>query len=541
VNKSIDFSRSYHYHRVTRNQLKYLRPLDTGDDMTLQELFDRAIKDQWFAPSYRAPLQTYVKRYAAALGQEPRSCPPTLYQLPDARVQELMLESANPDLQPRSVQAGINAILKLLHRGVDEGCLPPQTPPLSTIRFFRGPVKSSDLISRLVARADYTPYGLTTAWPFDLAYETAMYIQWCTPEVARGRPAKIRKGASSIALVEQVIGQVAAYAVNLRGMEKATLTLEALCQPSVLEEFAWWWIKRRGVSTSALFRKLEIMKTIVRYWYKDERSARGIVDLEKQLKTEAPIRRVRDKEGRELSLEELDHLARSLYPLNEVRLKRDSHLKAIMRHLRDSTGGPLPPRYGRFSHLAAWAGLSLIVKVLIHRPLRLGNIADLQFRHLKPLTHGGYEMVIPAAEMKNGKFMQRREWRERFPSRLLPELQEWLTLWRPRLLKLGQESPWVFLNTQGRPYSVNRLSKKIIHMSLRLTHDRPGGAVAWFPHNIRTTWTKEMLHAGLNPYVVKRILGDSFKVIDKHYGGYQDGQPSAFARQLAKEIEQGID
>ena len=36
-------------------------------------------------------------------------------------------------------------------------------------------------------------------------------------------------------------------------------------------------------------------------------------------------------------------------------------------------------------------------------------------------------------------------------------------------------------------------------------------------------------------------MGDSFQVIEKHYGGYQDGHPSAFAVQLAKEIGQGID
>jgi hypothetical protein len=52
---------------------------------------------------------------------------------------------------------------------------------------------------------------------------------------------------------------------------------------------------------------------------------------------------------------------------------------------------------------------------------------------------------------------------------------------------------------------------------------------------------REMLNAGLNPLVVKRIMGDSFQVIEKHYGGFEQDRASPFALQLAKEIEQRID
>jgi hypothetical protein len=452
-----------------------------------------------------------------------------------------MIESADPDLLPRSVQAGINTILKLLHRAIDERYLPPLSPPLARKGSLRGIRNQGKLMSHRVPRANYTAYGLKD-WPFELAYETAMYRHWCTPEVERGRPIKIRKGEHASYMVEMVVGQVAAYAVEIHGMDKASLTLEALCRPSLLEEYAWGWIKRRGLSTTTILKNLAIMKTIVRYWYKDEPSARSIVEIIKQLRSEAPAQPVRNKEGRELSLEELHHLAQSLYPLNEMRLKRSHRLKVIARHLSNPAAYPLKSGYGSgIKNLVSWAGLSLILQLLIHRPLRLGNIAKLEFRHLRPLPHAGYEIVIPKAELKNGKFMGRAEWRERFPSRLLPRLQEWLTIWRPHLLKPGEESPYIFLNARGRPYLVTVLSNNLILMSLRLTQDRPDGAVAWFAHNIRTTWTKEMLHAGLNPYIVQRIIGDSFHVIDKHYGGYQDRPPSSFAKQLAKEIEQGVD
>jgi hypothetical protein len=36
-------------------------------------------------------------------------------------------------------------------------------------------------------------------------------------------------------------------------------------------------------------------------------------------------------------------------------------------------------------------------------------------------------------------------------------------------------------------------------------------------------------------------MGDSFQVIEKHYGGFEQDRASPFALQLAKEIEQRID
>jgi hypothetical protein len=299
----------------------------------------------------------------------------------------------------------------------------------------------------------------------------------------------------------------------------------------------------------------------------------GIGEVIGRLCQEAPTRTTLDKEGRAIPLEELDRLARSCHPLNEGRLKESARARFVARHMADPMAHPLPPSHrrrhdastnGTYSmvYLAVRAELSLIIRLLIHRPLRIGNIANLQFKHLQRQPDGGYEIIIPKAEMKNGAFMDRHQWRERFPTCLLPLLHEWLEVWRPRLVAQEVRDPehprapryqrmeaqrqqdherYVFLNAWGLQYNRGKLSDSIKREVVRLTLDRPGGPVAWFPHNIRTTWTKEMLHAGLNPYVVKRILGDSFKVIDQHYGGYQDGQPSAFARQLAKEIEQGID
>ena len=551
--------------------------------MMLQDLLNHAFEHQWFAPSYRAPLQSYVKKYAKALGYEAKSCPPQVYHRPDPVVSEIICDAADPDLQPRSVQACVNALLKLFHKGVEEGCLPSLTPalmPRGSLHRARSLTpyisKDQDEQAKRAARCYGVRYGLA-AWPCDLAYESAMYLQWCTPDVQRGRPSMLRKGPSTQTRVLNTIGQVAGYAVDVRGDDKGSLTLRALCEPGLLEDFAWWWINtRRGVNTRGMVKNLGIMQTIARHWFNEEKGeevAVAIGGVIGRLCQEAPTQMTLDKEGRALALDELDRIARSCHPLNEQRLQESARARLIARHVRDPVAYPLPPSHRRrldattngtysFVYTAVRVELALIIRLLSHRPLRIGNIANLEFRHLQPHPSGGYDIVIPKAEFKNGKYMNRKEWRERFPTRLLPWLKEWLEVWRPRLVaqetgavdhprapryqrlevqRQKDQQRYVFLNAWGLQYNRGKLSDSIKREVVRLTMDRPGGPVPWFPHNIRTTWTKEMSHAGLNPYLIMRIMGDTFHVIDKHYGGYQDGQPSAFAVQLAREIGQGID
>jgi hypothetical protein len=527
--------------------------------MTLQELLEHAFTHQWFTSSYTGPLQSYIKKYAKALGCEAKTCPPALYHLPDDRVHEIIYATADERLQPRSVQACVNAILKLLHRAVEEGCLTPfDQPPIrrrthgiyQPLRYLQQFHPAS--IQTAIPPAKTTRYGLRLKdWPPALTEEVERYLRWCTPEKLRGRTAKIRKDASSQQGVRECMARIAGYAVFIEGVDRDRLTLRMLCEPVRLDEFAWWWIQERrsGISTTSLTDMLAHMKTIARHWYKDEPLAQAIVEIFRRLDEEAPVQRVREKDGRMLSLAELDGLAQAYHPFHPERLqslKDASFARFIVRHLTNPERYPMPVsqkwRTMTFAFLTLWFELGFILRLLIHRPLRIGNIATLQFRHLHQQPDGGYEIVIPKAEMKNSKFMDRKAWKERFPTRLLPLWHDWLTIWRPRVQRQdGAFQEYVFLNSCGRPFLVDVLAKNLGMMTVRMTQDRHGGPVAWHPHLIRTTWTREMLNAGLNAQVVRRIMGDSFRVIEKHYGGYEEERPSPFALQLAREIEQRID
>lgn len=524
--------------------------------MMLHELLHHAFAHTWFVPSYKGPLQSAVKKYAQALGHDPRTCPPQVYHQADEVVRDVLLKAANPDLLPRSIQAGINVILMFLHRAVQEDCLPPLKEPIiswqqrgKTLRLvriaqhrFRGP----DGLDRKM-----THYGLMP-WPIELAHETYNYLAWCQPPVARDRPAKIRKTERSCLNVYKTVGQIAGYAVTVKGNTPERLTLRVLCDPVLLEDFAWWWIERRQLSTKNLTRVLGEMKTIARYWLKDADLALAIVQIFVRLREQAPAQPVAKKRERWLSLEELNRIALSSNPINDRQLKESARARAVKRHLLDPDGHPRAPshlqtREGGFGvhslrFWATWAEMELIIRLLIHRPLRIGNICDMTFNNLKATPDGGYALVFTKGEMKNGKYLKEEEWRERFPTRLLPLLQQWLDLWRPRLLRPdGRDAAYVFLNSRGHHWTDATIHAKFSLTTWRFTQDRAGGPVSWHPHMIRSTWPSEMLAAGLNPYIVRRIMGDSFRILERHYVSYERQPPSPFTMQLAREIEQGID
>jgi hypothetical protein len=419
----------------------------------LRALFEYAVKHRWFPASATGPLRTYVKRYAKILGSEPGTCPPEVYHLPDADIEARMTAAAAPDVLPRSVQTSINAIRRLLHRAVEEGCLPSLIPPLLP----RGSLSRHRALGPLIHRDAQTPapkgthYGLTD-WPLDLAHDTAMYLQWCEPELQRGRKHTIRKGKATQYRTEVTIGQIAGYAVDVHGSEKATLTLRELCAPQLLEDYAWWWMQeRRGMSTKTLEKQIGIMKTLARHWLKNDDLAYAIAKVQQSLRQQAPPRMVLDKEGRALPLAELDRIARSCNPFSDERLNTNARARRMARYLDDPSRHPLPPSHQAIQpttngmatgvYLCTWAEMELILRLLIHRPLRIGNICALEFRHLQPQPGGGYDLVIPKAEFKNGKYMDRKEWRERFPTRLMPLLTQWLEVWRPRLVEAARHDP----------------------------------------------------------------------------------------------------
>jgi hypothetical protein len=168
--------------------------------------------------------------------------------------------------------------------------------------------------------------------------------------------------------------------------------------------------------------------------------------------------------------------------------------------------------------------VSLILRFLVRRPLRQRNIRDMQLQRNLYKDHDGlWRIRFSGPELK----VARRDggvnrYECLFPEDLVPWLEEYVTIWRPRLATAGEAH--VFLNSKGRPFTANRLTGAVAVTTMRFAR------VGVTPHLIRDVFATEYLkqHPGDAAGVAKR-LGNTIQVVYKHYAHLLDQAADARA------------
>ena len=282
------------------------------------------------------------------------------------------------------------------------------------------------------------------------------------------------------------LARMAGFAVHYQHLPAELLTLRDLCDPALVHEFIQWWVEeRRRKLTPGLRNMVVNLEVIARHWLKDLTIAEALKDL---LKGDLAVAdAVRDKQTRWLSLAQIDAVGQTVYPLNPTRLHDFWEARTIQRHLADPTRYPLPSKTCNLMLYAYWAGVSLILRFLVRRPLRQRNIREMTLqRNLYQDHEGVWRIRFSGQELK----VDRRDggvnrYECVFPPDLVPLLEEYLTIWRPRLAKAGEEH--VFLNSKGHPFSANRLTGVVAVTTMRFAR------VGVTPHMIRDIFATEYL------------------------------------------------
>jgi integrase len=352
--------------------------------------------------------------------------------------------------------------------------------------------------------------------PEHLEQEIQMYLEWCRRVVQPGRPHSVKKRASSCKMVYQALVRMAGFAVHYQHLPAELLTLRDLCDPALVHAFVTWWVEeRRGQLTASLRMAVIHLEVIARHWLKDLTYAEALKDL---LRGDlAVVDAVRDKETRWLSLARIDAVGQTVYPLNPTRLDDFWEARTIQRHLADPEHYPLPSKTCDLTRYAFWVGVSLILRFLVRRPVRQRNIREMKLqRNLYQDHEGVWRIRFSGQELK----VDRRDsginrYECEFPADLVPLLEEYLTVWRPRLAKAEEEH--VFLNSKGHPYTANRLTGVVAVTTMRFAR------VGVTPHLIRDIFATEYLkqHPGDAAGVAKR-LGNTIQVVYKHYAHLLD-------------------
>jgi len=511
---------------------------------------------------------------------DPVSCPPAIYHLPKDR-RDALINSAPGNFSPAYRKNIRTDVDNLLEMAVARGWLPPLAVPLKDWRTKGNGRTFEQTYYHRLGGADRTPYafgkrdlvrrkrgeprpeeprpGFKELAP-RLYAELDTYLTSCQDKFDPETHWSVKKRPITCQQIWSTISRLAGYAVYIKEMSAETLGLRQLADPVFLTGFAYWWLRRRQRNTAGVRVFLHTMSTISTHVLHDDTLVKAIHGIFDQL---GPEEAMSDDESPWLDLEELEIIGQSRHPLNERRLQDSPYAQEVAYFVTHPT--TRPPRAYRqhpqgtsLKNMAVWAEHSLMIRLWVRRPLRQRNLRELGLfrgtwqgvpvnQNLIPQGDGTYRIHFEGPELKQGqrrvgkRQLRTNKWDESFPRSLLPQLQEWLTIWRPRLIP-DPSYPYLFVSRWGDPYNTPTMSRLFEKTIWTFTQDRPGGPVAINPHAIRSLWVTQMTIAGLDFATLTRIFGDSVGVTWERYLKADKSRPiSQWTRDLAKAIGDGSD
>jgi hypothetical protein len=120
------------------------------------------------------------------------------------------------------------------------------------------------------------------------------------------------------------------------------------------------------------------LEVVARHWLQELTYADALKEL---LKGDLAVAEaVRDKQRRWLSLAQIEAVGQTIYPLNPMRLHDFWAARTIQRHLADPARDPLPAKTRTLTRYAYWVGLSLLLRLLVRRPLCQRNLRDMRLQ-----------------------------------------------------------------------------------------------------------------------------------------------------------------
>lgn len=172
------------------------------------------------------------------------------------------------------------------------------------------------------------------------------------------------------------------------------------------------------------------------------------------------------------------------------------------------------------AHAAGRFQLGLILRMMVRTPLRLRNWCEMLRETNLRTEAGGYRLHFEGNELKvSHKKREVNVFDMPIDQVLIPELTEFLTIWRPKLPN-AQTDSHVFLGAHG-PHA-GRLEEG--ELSAQLT----AHVAAWtgkrlYPHLIRSIFTRERLTNGIDINTVAYGLNDNPRTVWEAYNEMEGG------------------
>ena len=349
------------------------------------------------------------------------------------------------------------------------------------------------------------PYRLPHEyWPGLLTDEFTSYKQWRVGAFVPGRPARLRQRPATFAGTIIEFECFFGYLVHVAKRNPSSLCLADICDPNALRAYATWHAENRTEGRPSRFIEKTLTDFLVcaRHYLKADSE---VINAIAALKAEWDPPLVRDGRARWNSLTTLEAVGLAEYPDGR--------------------------RFPNNLYAALAAQRSLIIRLLVRRPLRSRNIREMKLdRNLYRDGDGKWIIEFRGEELKVARRQGRENiYRVTWPEDLIALLEEFLERWRPLLDKDGS-SEYVFLNQHGKPLSKNWLNRRI----QRAVHEHTGQSTNI--HLFRDIWATEFISRTHNFTVAAQMLGDSLETVLRRYMHLQECN----TRELADDFTRGI-
>jgi integrase len=357
-------------------------------------------------------------------------------------------------------------------------------------------------------------YGVPLGqFPPDLKREVTELLRWKCAEYSMDRPKKGRHRAVTSQFLQQTFCTLLGYLVNVRSESEIT-SIRDLVRRDYVGGYVEWCINERKIKGGPLQRKLGVLWSALRHhpshksadWSWLRLLADGIpIEHESELR--------KRKAAKFLEYSVVESIVEQIHAAKLISEKRSSKLAANL------------------------CMQELLIRWLITLPWRQRNVREMRINGSKPNLFRGpiapfsaidkNEWVLqeekrnPAAEFWQFAFSPEETKTKVAPHAVLPRqlietLEEYLTKWRPILLRTGDPGT-LFLNCAGGPLSILEMTNLVSDLTLRYGGRRVTPhlfrdivAFTWLKEHPKDflTLSKQLWHSNVNTTI--RIYGGRF-------------------------------
>jgi hypothetical protein len=327
-------------------------------------------------------------------------------------------------------------------------------------------------------------------WPDTLKAEFAQYEEWRTCDFNLDRPYRLQQRKSTFRKSTIEFECLFGYMVNIHEKDPATLQLADVADPELLIGYVKWHAQTRNGPCRFIQKSVMLFYTVARYYLRV-----SVDQWTKLQELKAAIRpsptKTRNKRERWNSLDELEAIGKAEYPS-----------KTDQRRART-------PR--QKMALATQVQRSLIIRLLVRRPLRNRNVREMKLgENLYYDKKQGWIIEFTGEQMKIGERKGRENvYQIPFPDDLIPLLEEWLDKWRP-ILNV-KDLPNVFISKNGKLFSATTLNSEF----KKTVYEYTGKATNF--HLIRDIWATEYIETTRDIVGAAQVLGDEIETVLRRY------------------------